>query len=168
MTVARPKKKASALKKKTSTLKKKKPAIKAKRKILKPKKKKVMAIPKNYHSITAYLIVEDAAGALEFYKKAFAAKKVLRMEHQGKIMHAEITIGDSKLMLSDGCSEMGARSPAHFGGSPVSMHLYVKDVDAVVKRAVAAGAKLTRPVENMFYGDRCGEVQDPYGHKWYI
>ncbi len=161
--MAKPKKKALALKKK-------KPAIKAKSKIvkIKPKKKKVLAIPKGYHSITAYLIVDGGAQALEFYKKAFGAKKGISLEGNGKIMHAEITIGDSKIMVSDGCSDMGARDPKHFGGSPVTMHLYVKDVDAMIKRALAAGATLLRPVEDMFYGDRAGEIQDPFGHRWHI
>jgi len=163
--------------KKKSSVSKKKSAVKSKKKIIKKstvkskakKTKKVMPIPKGYHSITPYLIVGDGAKAIEFYQKAFGAKKVMRMEQPGgKIMHAELTIGDSKVMLADGCPEMNAHTPEHFGGSPVTMHLYVKDVDAVVKRAVSAGAKLIRPVENMFYGDRSGGVEDPYGHHWYI
>lgn len=133
------------------------------------KRKKVLPIPKGYHSITPYLIVSNGVKAIEFYKKAFGATAVICMQHSGeKIGHAELKIGDSKIMLGDGCPEMGAHSPEHFGGSPVSLHFYVKDVDAVVKRAVAAGAKLIRPVADMFYGDRCGGLEDPYGHKWYL
>ena len=133
------------------------------------RKKKVLAIPKGYHSITPYLIVNGGARAIEFYKKAFGAKAVICMQHSdGKIGHAELKIGDSKVMLGDACPEMNAFDPKHFKGSPISIHLYVKDVDAVVERAVAAGAKLIRPVEDMFYGDRSGAVEDPYGHQWYV
>lgn len=166
-------KKLTKSKKKPSTLTKKR-VIKLKKKAIKKsaikrKNKKVAAIPKGYHSITPYLIVNGGLKAIEFYKKAFGAKAIICMEQpEGKLVHAELTIGDSKVMLGDRCAEMGALDPEHFGGSPVSIHLYVKDVDAVVKRAVAAGAKLTRPVADMFYGDRSGGLEDPYGHKWYI
>jgi PhnB protein len=133
------------------------------------KRKKVLPIPKGYHSVTPYLIVSNGAKAIEFYKKVFGAKASMCMEQPGgKIGHAELKIGDSKIMLADGCPEMKAHSPEHFGGSPVTIHLYVKDVDAVVKSAVAAGAKLVRPLENMFYGDRSAGLQDPYGHQWYV
>ncbi|MBI1789007.1 MAG: VOC family protein [Acidobacteria bacterium] len=129
----------------------------------------VKPIPDGYHSVTAYLIVKDAAGALEFYKQAFGATEVLRMpDPSGRIGHAEIQIGDSKVMLADEFPERGHRGPESVGGSPVSFHLYVEDVDATVDRAVAAGAKLVRPVANQFYGDRTGGVKDPFGHDWYI
>lgn len=142
---------------------------KAKKTAVKAKTKKILAIPKGYHSITPYLIVTNATKAIEFYKKAFGAKEVIRMERPGKkIGHAELKIGDSKIMLADECPEMHARSPKAYGGSPMSIHLYVKDVDSVVKRAVRAGGKLLRRVEDMFYGDRSGAVEDPYGYNWYI
>jgi PhnB protein len=130
---------------------------------------KVKPIPDGHHTVTPYLIVHDAAGAIEFYKRAFGATEVGRCgAPNGKVGHAEITIGDSRVMLADEFPEMGARGPASFGGSPVSIHLYVEDVDAVVATAVAAGAKLERPVKDQFYGDRTGGVKDPFGHTWYV
>jgi PhnB protein len=139
------------------------------KKPMKRANKKVPAIPKGYHSIIPYLIVKEAKKAIEFYKKVFGAKEVMRMENpKGKISHAELKIGDAKIMLADEFLKMNARSPKAYGGSPVGIHLYIKDVDSVIKSAVAAGAKLTRVIENMFYGDRSGEIEDPYGHKWYI
>lgn len=129
----------------------------------------VKPIPEGYHSVTPYLCVNGAAEALEFYKRAFGATEVLRMQMpNGKIGHAEIKIGDSYLMMADGCPEMGSRGPKDLGGSPVSLMVYVPDVDATVKQAVATGAKLTRPVENQFYGDRSGCVEDPFGYTWNI
>src|SRR5277367_4580700 len=129
----------------------------------------VKAIPDGYTSVTPYLIVGDAAKAIEFYKKAFGAKELLRMDSPGgKVGHAELMIGDSKIMLADVCQEKGAKCPKEFGGSPISIHLYVNDVDQTVKHAVAAGGTLTRPVENMFYGDRNGMIQDPFGHLWCV
>lgn len=131
--------------------------------------KKVLAIPKGYHSVTPYLIVDNGTKAIAFYQKAFGAKLVKKIEHNGKkIGHAELKIGDTKIMLADECPEFNARSPKAFGGSPMSLHLYVKNVDKVVGRAVASGAKLLRPVDNMFYGDRCGCIQDPYGYQWHV
>jgi len=130
---------------------------------------KVNPIPEGYHTATPYLIVKDAARAIEFYKKAFGAIELMRMTQQdGRIGHAEIKIGDSPIMLADEFPEMGARSPAALGGSPVSVLLYVQDVDAVFNQAVAAGAKVTRPVKDQFYGDRSGGVTDPFGHQWHI
>lgn len=138
-------------------------------KMPKRKTKKVLAIPKGYHSITPYLIVHHAAKAIQFYQKAFGAKeKVCIKQPNDKIGHAELQIGDSKIMLADAGIKSDIRSPRDLGGSSVGIHLYVKGVDNVMKRAVKAGAKLTRPVENMFYGDRSGEVQDPFGYKWHI
>ena len=126
-------------------------------------------IPDGYHTATPYLIVNDGAGAIEFYKKAFGATELMRMaQPDGKIGHAEIRIGDSPIMLADESPEMGARSPQSFGGSPVSILLYVEDVDAIFTQAVAAGAKVRRPVADQFYGDRTGGVEDPFGHVWYI
>jgi len=129
----------------------------------------VKPIPEGYHSITPYLYIRGAAEALEFYKKAFGAVEVMRMPAPGgKIGHAEIKIGDSKLMMADEFPEMGARGPKTIGGSAVGLMLYVEDVDAVVKQAVAAGATLKKPVENQFYGDRSGFLEDPFGHGWYV
>ena len=130
---------------------------------------KVKAIPDGYHSATAYLIVDGAAKALDFYKRVFGASEKMRMPSPGdKVGHAEIVIGDSMIMLADEHPEMGARSPRAFGGSPVSMMVYVEDVDATVKTALAAGAKLIRPVEDKFYGDRSGTIEDPFGHHWHV
>ncbi len=126
-------------------------------------------IPDGYHTATPYLIVKGAAQAIEFYKKAFGATELLRMaKPDGKIGHAEIRIGDSTIMLADEFPEMGARSPQSFGGSPVSIFLYVENVDAVFAQTVAAGAVVQRPVADQFYGDRMGGVKDPFGHAWYI
>jgi len=129
----------------------------------------VKPIPEGYHTATPYLYVKGGAKALEFYKKAFGATELLRMEGPGgSIGHAEIKIGDSPIMLADESPEMGARSPESYGGSAVGLMLYVPDVDATVKRAVDAGAKLDRAVEDKFYGDRMGSIKDPFGHIWYI
>ena len=129
----------------------------------------VKPIPEGYHSVTLYLCVKGAAAAIDFYKKAFGAKELLRMPAPGeKIGHAEIQIGDSHVMLADEFPEMGFLSPQSVGGSPVMMHLYVEDVDVTANKAVAAGAKVTRPVADQFYGDRGGQVEDPFGHKWYV
>ena len=130
---------------------------------------KVKPIPDGYHSVTPYLIVNDGARALDFYKQAFGATKVFLIEGpDGRVGHAEIKIGDSHVMLADEHPEMGARSPLSIGGSPISLMLYVEDVDATVARALEAGAKLTRPVANQFYGDRTGGLEDPFGHAWYV
>jgi PhnB protein len=126
-------------------------------------------IPDGYHTVTPYLIVSDGAKALEFYKRVFAAVERERMQDaSGKVRHAEIDIGNSRVMLAEEHSEVGALSPETIGGSPVSIHLYVEDVDAVIASAIAAGAKLTRPVADQFYGDRVGGVTDPFGHRWFI
>jgi PhnB protein len=130
---------------------------------------KVQPIPEGYHTATPYLIVKGAASAIEFYKKAFGATELLRMvQADGRIGHAEIKIGDSPIMLADEFPEMGARGPQSLGGSPVSILLHVEDVDALFSQAVAAGAKVLRPVQDQFYGDRSGGVTDPFGHLWYI
>jgi len=130
---------------------------------------KPKSIPDGYHSATPYLIVNDAAAAIEFYKKAFGATELMRMpKPNGKIGHAEIKIGDSPIMLADEAPEVGARSPRTIGGSPVSILLYVDDVDSTFTKAVNGGAKVQRPVADQFYGDRTGGVEDPFGHLWYI
>jgi PhnB protein len=132
-------------------------------------KGKVKAIPEGYHAVTPYLVVDGAATALDFYKRAFGATERMRMPGpNGKVGHAEISVGDSTVMLADEHPEMGARGPRAFGGTPVSLHLYVPDVDATVNKAVAAGAKLLRPVEDKFYGDRMGTIEDPFGHHWHV
>ena len=124
-------------------------------------------IPKGYHTVTPYLILNAAADAIAFYKKALGAAEVMRMDDpRGKIHHAEISIGGSRVMLADEHPEIQALSPKTIGGSPVSIHLYVEDVDAAVERAVTAGAKLIRPVADQFYGDRVGGIEDPFGYRW--
>lgn len=133
------------------------------------KPSKVNPVPDGHHTLTPYLICDGAAAALDFYKRAFGAEEVFRMEGTGgKVGHAEMRVGDSKFMLADCHPEIGARSPQQLGGSPVSLLLYTADVDATVERAVKAGAKLFMPVENKFYGDRMGGVQDPFGHLWHV
>jgi len=130
---------------------------------------KVKPIPNGYHTATPCLIIQEAAAALDFYKKVFGATEIMCMaQPDGKIGHAEIRIGDSVIMLADEVPEMGYRGPKSLGGSPVSLMLYVEDVDAVVGRAVAAGAKITQPVQDKFYGDRNGVLEDPFGHVWTI
>ncbi len=129
----------------------------------------VKPIPEGYHSVTPYLIVRGASEALEFYKRAFGAQEVMRMEAPGgKIGHAEIKIGDSHVMLADEFPEMDCRGPQTIGGTPVMLMVYVPDVDAQAKQAVAAGAKVKKPVENQFYGDRMGTFEDPFGHIWHL
>jgi PhnB protein len=130
---------------------------------------KAKPVPEGYHTATPYLIIKDAAKAIEFYKKAFGAKEMMRMSQpDGRIGHAEIKIGDSPIMLADEFPEMGARSPQSLGGSPVSILLYVENVDAFAKQAVTAGTKVVRPVKDQFYGDRSGSFEDPFGHQWHI
>lgn len=131
--------------------------------------KQARAIPEGHHTVTPYLIVNDAAGALAFYKKAFGADELMRVAApRGKIGHAEIRIGDSVIMLADEYPDMNARGPHAFGGSPVSIHLYVEDVDAMAAQAIAAGATVVRPVQDQFYGDRSGSFTDPFGHSWHV
>ncbi len=128
----------------------------------------VKPIPDGYHSIQPYLIIDNAAAAIDFYKKAFGAKERLRMERDGRIGHAEIEIGDSCVMMADEHPEIGAYSPKHYGGSPVSLMVYVTDCDAVYKQALAAGATSDREPVDQFYGDRMAGVVDPFGFKWYL
>jgi PhnB protein len=129
----------------------------------------VSPIPKGYHTATPYLVVDGAASAIEFYKEAFGATEVMRLPGPGgKVMHAEIRIGDSPIMLADEVPQMNIRGPATLGGSPVSILLYVDDVDAQFSQAIAAGAKEQRPVKDQFYGDRSGTLVDPFGHIWSV
>jgi PhnB protein len=134
-----------------------------------PAKKVVNPIPAGHPALSPYLIVDDAPRALEFYKKAFSARELMRHAGpDGRIGHAEIRIGDSIVMLADEHLEINARSPKTVGGTPVSLHLYVRDVDAVARQATAAGAKTVRPVQTQFYGDRSGTLEDPFGHQWHV
>ena len=129
----------------------------------------VRGIPAGYHSVPPYLAVDDGARAIGFYKEAFGATEVMRVPGPGgKVGHAEIRIGDSRIMLADEYPDMGFRSPRSYGGSPVGLHLYVVDVDAVARQAVAAGARELRRVKDQFYGDRTGSFEDPFGHVWHI
>jgi PhnB protein len=125
------------------------------------------SIPAGYHSVTPYLIIKGAAAAIDFYKRAFGATELMRMESpDGRIGHAEIKIGDSAIMLADEYPEMGFRSPQSLGGAGVSLMVYLDDVDAVFDRAIDAGARELQPVKDQFYGDRSGTLQDPFGHLW--
>ena len=129
----------------------------------------VKPIPEKMHNVTAHLVCAGAADAIEFYKKAFGAVEAARLPGpQGKIMHAMIHIGDSNVMLADEFPDLGAVSPKALKGSPVTLHLYVDNVDATVERAVKAGAKITMPVADMFWGDRYGKLVDPFGHHWSV
>lgn len=129
----------------------------------------VKPIPTGYHTATPYLIINGAAGSLEFYKQAFGATELFRMDAPGgKIGHAEIKIGDSPIMLADEYPDMGYRGPKSIGGTPVSIMLYVDNADFVFNQAVAAGAKVKQPVKDQFYGDRSGTLEDPFGHVWTI
>ena len=128
----------------------------------------VKTIPEGYHAITPYLIVEGAAQAIDFYKKVFGATEVMRMPDGKRIAHAELKIGDSHIMLADENPGMGFRGPKAVGGTPVSLLLYVDDVDKAVSKAVAAGAKLANPIKDQFYGDRSGTIHDPFGHVWTV
>lgn len=126
----------------------------------------VKPIPEGYHSVTVYLTVDDAAAAIEFYKRAFGAEELFRLPMDGKIGHAEIRIGDCPVMLSDEWSEMGMLGPKSRGGTTASMVVYVEDVDAAFEKAITAGATEERAVEKQFWGDRMGTLIDPYGHRW--
>ena len=126
-------------------------------------------IPDDYRTITPYLCVDDGAAAIDFYTRVFGAKERMRMPApDGRIGHAELTVGDSVLMLSDEYPEMEIRGPKTVGGTPVTLSIYVEDVDDVVARAVTAGAKLRREVQDQFYGDRSGQIEDPFGHVWSV
>jgi PhnB protein len=129
----------------------------------------VKPIPEGMHAVTPHLVCAGAADAIEFYKKAFDAVDLGRLPGpQGKLMHAAIRIGDSTVMLADEFPDWGSMSPKSLKGSPVTIHLYVRDVDAFVARAVAAGARITMPLEDMFWGDRYCKLEDPFGHRWSV
>jgi len=126
-------------------------------------------IPEGYHTVSPYLAVDDAARAIEYYLKAFGAKELVRMEAPGgKVGHAELELGDSRIMLSDPFPQASTRPPKELGGTSASVFMYVEDVDAAVKRAVDAGATVTMEVANQFWGDRFGTITDPFGHVWSI
>ena len=126
-------------------------------------------IPEGYHTVSPYLAVDDAARAIEYYVKAFGAKELVRMEAPGgKVGHAELELGDSRIMLSDPFPQASTRPPKELGGTSASVFMYVEDVDAVVKRAVDAGATVTMEVADQFWGDRFGTITDPFGHVWSI
>jgi PhnB protein len=130
---------------------------------------KVPYIPEGYNTVTPYLVIKGAAQAIEYYKKVFGATVVVRMDGPGgRVQHAELQIGDSRIMLADENPSMGATSATTIGNSPVSLYLYLPDVDKVVDKAVAEGAKILKPVQDQFYGDRSGFLQDPFGHFWGI
>ena len=129
---------------------------------------KAKSVPAGYHTITPCLAINGAARAIEFYKKAFGASELMRFAHGDKIGHAELQIGDSKIMISDEFPEMGVRGPQTVGGSPTAIYLYVDNVDSVTDRALTQGATSVRPVEDKFYGDRSGTIQDPFGHVWHL
>lgn len=128
----------------------------------------VKPIPDGYHSLTPYLVMEGAAQALEYYKKAFGATELFRMEHDGKIAHAEMKIGDSPFMVSDEHPEMGFKGPKSLGGSAVGLMIYVDDVDTIFKQAIEAGGVEKKAVQDQFYGDRSGTLTDPFGHVWTV
>jgi PhnB protein len=126
-------------------------------------------VPDNQSGPTPYLTVNSGAAAIDFYKSAFGAVELMRIqEDNGRVGHAELKIGGGIIMVSDEYPEMGVCSPQTVGGSPVAIHLYVEDVDAVFSRAIAAGSKELRPVEDQFYGDRAGKLADPFGHLWFL
>lgn len=129
----------------------------------------ISPIPTDRPRLGPYITVDDGAAAIDFYRRAFGAEEMSRMaDPNGRVGHAEIRIGDAVIMLSDEYTEHGARSPKSIGGSPVMLHLYVEDADAVVAAAVEAGAMAEGPVEDQFYGDRGGKLTDPFGHRWWI
>ncbi len=126
-------------------------------------------VPEGFHTVTPYVTVKGAAGAIEFYKRAFGAEEIFRWaDPDGSIRHAEVVIGDSPVMITDEAPEFGMSGPQSLGGSPVHMFLYVEDADAVFNRAIAAGATELMPVKDSSDGDRRGGVTDPFGHVWYI
>jgi PhnB protein len=126
----------------------------------------VSPVPSGYHSVTPYLVVDDAAAAIDFYREAFGATEVMRMPMGNRIGHAEIKIGDSHVMLADEFPDQGHLGPRKRGGTSVSLMLYLADVDGAFERAIRAGATEERPVQDQFYGDRSGTLTDPFGHQW--
>jgi PhnB protein len=128
----------------------------------------VNPVPEGYRSVIPYLVVDGAAAAIDFYVEVFGATEVMRMEHEGRIGHAELAIGDSHVMLADEHPDMGYLGPRKVGGTASSIMVYLPDVDAAFGRAVEAGATAERPVEDQFYGDRSGTFLDPFGHRWIV
>ena len=129
----------------------------------------VKPIPDGYPQVSAYLCVDGASAAIDFYRQVFGAEERMRMDAPGgKIGHAELAIGDSLIMLADEAGEVEARAPGSVGGTPVFLHVYVEDVDAVFQKALDQGAKEVRPIEDQFYGDRIGGFEDPFGHRWSV
>jgi PhnB protein len=127
------------------------------------------SIPEGYHGPIPYLCVRNAAEAIAFYTKALGAQEIMRIDDpEGRIGHAELQLAGGRVFLSDEYAEFGVKSPAAYGGSPVTIHIYVEDVDAVAARFMAAGGKVLRPVEDQFYGDRGGKFEDPFGHVWWL
>lgn len=126
----------------------------------------VKAIPEGYEGITPYLICRNAEAAIDFYKKAFGAEELFRIGEPGMVGHAEMRLGNAIFMLADEFPDMGALSPESVGGSPVSLYVYVEDVDKFTEKAIAEGLKVLKPVSDQFYGDRSGHFEDPFGHKW--
>jgi PhnB protein len=166
----RPAKKTAA---KKSPPKKKVPARrttpKRPAKAAKAAKKRTKVVPQGYHVVTAYLCVDGAADAIDFYKRVFGAKERMRMDGpEGRIGHAELVIGDSAIMIADEFPEMSFRGPKKGEGTPVNMHLYVPDVDTMVANALTNGARIVRAIEDKFYGDRAGTIEDPFGHVWHL
>jgi PhnB protein len=128
----------------------------------------VKAIPEGYEAVMPYLVVKDAAAAIEFYTEVFGATELYRFNDKGRVGHAELRVGDGRLMLADEYPEMGYSAPKEGKAPPVGLMVYVQDVDMVVERAVEAGATVERQVADQFYGDRIGGIVDPFGHRWYI
>ncbi|MGD0366658.1 MAG: VOC family protein [Acidobacteriaceae bacterium] len=129
----------------------------------------VKAIPEGYHSIQPYLHIRGAAQAIEFYKRAFGATEIMRMEQpDGRLGHAEIRLGDSVVMLADEYPERGIHGPEHYGGAPMTLMFYTEDCDRIYQNALAAGAKSVREPTDQFYGDRMAGIEDPFGFQWYI
>ena len=128
---------------------------------------KAKTVPEGYHTVTPYMTLRDAVSAIDFYRRAFGAELVMKLDMpDGKIAHAEMRIGDSVIMMSEENPEWGNKSPLTLGGSPMFLMIYLPDVDAAFAKALAAGATVVRPVEDQFYGDRAGTLKDPYGHQW--
>ena len=129
----------------------------------------VKTIPDGYHSVTPYLSIKGASAAIEFYKKALGAIELFRLDMPGDLIgHAEIQIGNSRIMIADPCDDVSFADPESLGGTTVGLYVYVNDVDAIYSQAVDAGAKVIKPVEDQFYGDRTGAIEDPYGHRWFL
>jgi PhnB protein len=148
-------------------MKKKKAAGRARKAAAKPAPKRVSPVPRGYHTVTPAIMVRGAAQAIDFYKRAFGARELMRMAApDGKVMHAELRFGDSVVFLGDEMPDQGKPSPQTLGNATGSLHLYVPNVDVAVKRAVDAGARVSMPIADMFWGDRYGKVTDPYGHEW--